>query len=169
MKIVPKIRCCDEKSACCKEAKRINLDFLYLDLSVCERCQSSSKNLDIAIDLLKPIINQLRYSIHIQKINVNTIELAHQYKFLSSPTIRINQIDIESDVAEDGCKSCGDLCGDSIDCRTFNYQNKQYHEPPVEMIIDEILKSIYQPKTIKEPENYQIPENLLKFYQNKNL
>ena len=164
MKIVPKIRCCDEKSTCCKEAKRINLD-----LSVCERCQSSSKNLDIAIDLLKPIINQLRYSIHIQKINVNTIELAHQYKFLSSPTIRINQIDIESDVAEDGCKSCGDLCGDSIDCRTFNYQNKQYHEPPVEMIIDEILKSIYQPKTIKEPENYQIPENLLKFYQNKNL
>ena len=52
MKIVPKIRCCDEKSALCKEAKRINLDFLYLDLSVCERCQSSSKNLDIAIDLL---------------------------------------------------------------------------------------------------------------------
>ena len=70
---------------------------------------------------------------------MNTIELAHQYKFLSSPIIRINQIDIESDVTEDDCKSCGDLCGDSIDCRTFNYQNKQYHEPPVEMIIDEFF------------------------------
>ena len=67
---------------------------------------------------------------------MNTEELALKYKFISSPTIRINQLDIEADVAEDNCKSCGELCGDSINCRTFTYQNIQYHEPPVEMIID---------------------------------
>ncbi len=169
MKIIPRIRCCDDKSDCCKEDITINLDFLYLDLSVCERCQGLNKNLDIAIDILNLILERLNYSIVVNRINVNTEELALKYKFISSPTIRINQLDIEADVAEDNCKSCGELCGDSINCRTFTYQNIQYHEPPVEMIIDEILKSIYQPKTKKESNHYQIPENLLKFYKNRSL
>lgn len=34
--IIPKVIFCDEKSKCCNEIKRFTLDFLYLDLSVCE-------------------------------------------------------------------------------------------------------------------------------------
>jgi hypothetical protein len=167
MKIVPKVRCCDEKSDCCKETKKIDVLFLYLDLKVCERCQGSDKNLDQALNIVQPVLKELGYELRIKKINVNTEALAKQYRFISSPTIRINNIDIQEDVQEDNCKSCGDLCGDSVDCRVFTYQNKQYHEPPVGMIIDQILKSIYTLQTIKEPVNYQVPENLLKFYRSK--
>lgn len=167
MKIIPKIRCCDENSNCCKKIKKIDIQFLFLDLNVCERCQGSDKNLDQAALLLRPILTELGYELNIEKININTEELAMAYQFLSSPTIRINRVDIEEDIQEDNCKSCGDLCGDSVDCRVFTYQNKQYHEPPVGLIIDQILKSIYIPQTVKEPVNYQVPENLLKFYRVK--
>jgi hypothetical protein len=167
MKIMPKVRCCDENSDCCREKKSIDIQFLYLDLNVCERCQGSDKNLDKALHILQPVLTEIGYELRVKKINVNTEALAKHYRFMSSPTIRINNIDIQEDVLEDNCKSCGDLCGDSVDCRVFTYQNKQYHEPPVGMIIDQILKSIYTPQTIKEPNNYQVPENLLKFYRIK--
>lgn len=165
MKIVPKIRCCDENGDCCKPTKKIEIEFLYLDLNVCERCQGSDKNIDKAINILHPVLKEIEYEIRVKKINVNTEALAKHYRFMSSPTIRINNVDIQEDVQEDNCKSCGDLCGDSVDCRVFTYQNKQYHEPPIGMIIDQILRSIYMPQPIKEPNNYQVPENLLKFYQ----
>lgn len=168
MKIVPKVRCCDEKSDCCKDRKSIVIEFLYLDLNVCERCQGSDKNLNQATQLIIPVLKELEYELRVKKININTEELARKYQFVSSPTIRINTIDIQEDIHEDNCMSCGDLCGDSVDCRVFTYQDKQYHEPPVGMIIDQILRSIYIPKIrVKEPNKYQIPENLLKFYRAK--
>jgi len=37
--------CCDSKS----KKKQLLIDFLYLDLSVCERCQGTDKNLEDAI------------------------------------------------------------------------------------------------------------------------
>jgi len=119
----------------------------------------------MAIELIKPILTKLGYILFIHKVNVNTVELAKQYRFLSSPTVRINQIDIELSVKEDNCKSCGDLCGYTVDCRVFTYNGKEYHEPPVEMIIDGILRSIYNPVKLKELDDYQVPENLLKFYK----
>lgn len=165
MKIIQKVRCCAEGSDCCKDEKKIEIEFLYLDLNVCERCQGSDKNLDDAIQLVKPVLSKLGYTLNIHKINVNTETLAIEHKFLSSPTIRINHIDIEVTVKEDNCQSCGDLCGDTVDCRVFTYDSKEYHEPPVEMIIDGILRSIYNPNKLKELD-YQVPENLLKFYRN---
>lgn len=167
MKIQLKPQCCSPESDCCKEKSQIDIEFLYLDLSICERCQGSDKNLDDAIALIKPVLDTMNYTLNVRKINVRTERLANHYHFLSSPTIRINHIDIEPTLNEDNCKSCGDLCGDTVDCRVFTYQNKQYHEPPVGMIIDQILKSIYTLQTIKEPVNYQVPENLLKFYRSK--
>lgn len=166
MKIVQKVSCCAEGSDCCKPIKKIEIDFLYLDLNVCERCQGSDKNLDEAIELIKPILTKLGFTLAIHKVNVNTMELAKKYRFLSSPTVRINQNDIELSVKEDNCKSCGDLCGDTVDCRVFTYDGKEYHEPPVEMIIDGILRSIYNPVKSKELDDYQVPDNLLKFYKN---
>ncbi|HET6784386.1 MAG TPA: DUF2703 domain-containing protein [Erysipelotrichaceae bacterium] len=166
MKIVQKVSCCAEGGDCCKPIKKIEIDFLYLDLNVCERCQGSDKNLDEAIELIKPILTKLGFTLAIHKVNVNTMELAKKYRFLSSPTVRINQNDIELSVKEDNCKSCGDLCGDTVDCRVFTYDGKEYHEPPVEMIIDGILRSIYNPVKLKELDDYQVPDNLLKFYKN---
>lgn len=170
MKIQLKVNCCDEGSDCCKEdnSKQITIDFLYLDLSVCERCQSSSQNLDEAMILLTPIFNKLGYKTKVNRINVNSEVLAKHYKFKSSPTIRVNNDDIELEVKEDNCKSCGELCGDMFDCRVFTYNGLEYHEPPVQMIIESILKNIYFPPHKKDSEHYDVPDNLLKFYRNVN-
>jgi hypothetical protein len=165
MKIVQKIVCCEDGTACCRPTKKLEIEFLYLDLDRCNRCQGTEKNLDNAINLIKPILLKLGYSLDIHKINVNTIECAKQYRFLSSPTIRINQIDIEPNLIEDTCKSCGEICGDTVNCRVFTYAGKKYHEPPVEMIIDGILRFIYHPTNVKELDDYQVPENLRIFFK----
>lgn len=102
----------------------------------------------------------------VNKINVNTEELAIKHKFVSSPTIRVNGCDIQTDVKETLCESCGDLCGDDVDCRVWVYEGNEYTVPPKGMIIESILKAIYGGKVglpVSEQE-YTLPENLKRFY-----
>ena len=95
-------------------------------------------------------------------------ELAYEYKFLSSPTIRINGKDIEIEVKESSCKECGDLCGDEVDCRVFTYDGKEYSQPPKEFIINAILREVYSDKTnegmTEEAVPYEVPDNLKNFF-----
>jgi O-phosphoseryl-tRNA(Cys) synthetase len=103
----------------------------------------------------------------INKINVNSEALAIKYKFVSSPTIRINGRDIQMEVKENSCKSCGDLCGDDVNCRVFIYQGNEYEIPPKAMVIEGILKEVYGVNQQKNEElelDYILPENLKKFY-----
>ncbi len=51
-----KVICCTEASDCCRpvqgdmaQRRKIEIDFLYLDLSVCTRCQGADNSLDEAI------------------------------------------------------------------------------------------------------------------------
>ncbi len=44
---------------------------------------------------------------------------------------------------ESKCESCGDLCGDDVDCRIWLYQGKEYTSPPPAMIVDAILREVY--------------------------
>lgn len=117
------------------------------------------------------VLKAASYEILINKINIDSKESAIKYKFISSPTIRINGRDIDINTKESDCKDCGDICGDSIDCRVWTYENKEYTEPPKAMIINAILKEIYNDK-IKETneikEEYVFPENLEKFFKLNN-
>jgi O-phosphoseryl-tRNA(Cys) synthetase len=71
------------------------------------------------------------------------------------------------EVKESLCESCGDLCGDDVDCRVWVYQGNEYSVPPKAMIIEAILKEVYggshHIRPAAEPE-YVIPENLRHFY-----
>lgn len=102
----------------------------------------------------------------VNKINVNTAELAQKYEFFSSPTIRINGQDIQLEVKESLCESCGDLCGDQVDCRVWVYQGREYNVPPKGMIIEAILKAVYggQPPAETSSVPYVMPDNLKNFY-----
>lgn len=82
---------------------------------------------------------------------------------MSSPTIRVNGRDIALEVKESSCKECGDLCGDSVDCRVWVQDGIEYTELPKSMIINAILKEVYNghssiPLT---NEKYEIPQNLI--------
>lgn len=161
---------CSCDSGCCQpiqEKKKLIIDFLYLDLSVCERCQGAETNLDKAINQVSAVLSAAGFDILVNKINIDTKELAIKYKFLSSPTIRINENDIELDVKESTCKECGDLCGDNVDCRVWVYKGFEYTEPPETMIVNAILKSIYTEQKIDDSnkKEYTLPKNLQIFFE----
>lgn len=168
--------CCDGEPGCCtpavspiimeKPARKITIDFLYLDLSVCTRCQGAGTSLDDALAEVAGVLAATGVEAAVNKVNVNTAALAEQYQFISSPAIRIDGRDIQLDVRESLCESCGDLCGDQVDCRVWVYQGQEYTVPPKGMIIEAILKAVYggQPSAGNEPGAYVMPDNLRNFY-----
>ncbi len=164
--------CCSCGSGCCgseQEKKQLYIDFLYLDLSVCERCQGTENNLDEAIEEVSGVLKAAGFEIVANKVNIMTKELAMQHKFLSSPTIRINGNDIELEVKESSCKECGDLCGDNVDCRVWTYDGIEYTEPPKAMFVNAILKEVYgSRKTEAKRELYVVPDNLEIFFDGLN-
>lgn len=146
--------------------RQITIDFLYLDLSVCTRCQGTDAVLDEALAEVSNVLQATGAEVVLNKINVNSEELAIAYKFKSSPTIRINGHDIQMEAKESLCESCGDLCGDEVDCRVWVYQGKEYTVPPKGMIIEAILKEVYgENRGHNDTEQeYVVPENLKRFY-----
>jgi O-phosphoseryl-tRNA(Cys) synthetase len=167
--------CCSCGPSCCDAQKGIDIkkrciiiDFLYLDLSVCTRCQGTDNSLDEALAEVSKVLEATGVEVIVNKINVITEELAIQHKFASSPTIRVNGSDIQMDVKESLCESCGDLCGDEVDCRVWVYQGQEYTVPPKAMIVEAILKEIYGGEGNKKAETpYSLPQNLKNFYEAK--
>ena len=160
---------CSCRGDCCPQKqvdKKIDIDFLYLDLDTCKRCQGAESNLDQAINEVSAVLTSAGYEVSVNKVNISSPELAIKYEFLSSPTIRINGNDISLDVTETSCKDCGDICGDSVDCRSWIYEGIEHPEPPKEMLVNAILKEVYgmhseSPKSKKE---YVLPDNLRAFF-----
>lgn len=152
--------CCDSGAD-----KKVVIDFLYLDLSVCCRCQGTDAVLAEAIEDVSTVLQSAGVEVLVNKINIVNEELAREYKFVSSPTIRVNGRDIQPRVQENSCESCGDLCGDSVDCRVWVYQGQKYTEPPKAMIVEAILREVYGPGGCEvEDVEYVIPDNLKQFF-----
>jgi hypothetical protein len=157
--------CCDVPKDTKTENKRMIIDFLFLDLSVCTRCQGTDQSLDDALMDVSKVLEATGVEVLVNKVNVLSEEQAKEYQFVSSPTIRVNGRDIQMEAKEDLCESCGDLCGDEVDCRLWYYQGKEYTSPPKAMIIEAILKEVYGGNTKnEESQEYIMPENLKNFY-----
>lgn len=143
--------------------KNLKIDFLYLDLNTCDRCIATDDTLNEALTELSEVLQTLGYEPTVNKVNITTRELADQYRFISSPTIRVNGQDICGQVTENNCGCCGDLCGDTVDCRTFTYENRTYEQPPKALLMDGILRVIYGQHSQNDTA-YTLPENLERFY-----
>ena len=143
-------------------------DFLYLDTAVCGRCQDTEKALDEAVSSVAVILNAAGYEVKVNKVNISTRELAIEYQFISSPTIRVNGNDIAVELRESLCEDCGTLCEDNVDCRVWVYNGVEYTSPPKELIVDAILREVYNAGQ-HEPESkaYQLPENLETYFTAK--
>jgi hypothetical protein len=145
------------------DEKTLDIDFLYLDLTTCERCQSTDSSLKEALNVLSGVFDTLGYAVNVNEVNITSRELAEQYRFVSSPTIRVNGVDICTEIVESDCADCGDLCGDNVDCRVFTYEGKEYEQPPDAMIVDGILRVLYG-NVAKSDAPYTLPDNLAKFF-----
>lgn len=147
--------------------KNLAIEFLYLDLSTCERCQGANTVIDESIADIKNILNEIGYSVSLTKTHVQNEQSAKDYAFFSSPTIRINGKDIILENKESNCSSCGDYCGTEVDCRDWKWNGKTYDSPPKGMIINAILKAIYDKNFGQSPnfKDYKVPENIKKFFE----
>lgn len=143
---------------CCEDTeKSLNIDFLYVDLSECDRCQSSDEILDRALrDLREQIHRNGISSITINKRKITSDEEAERHDMIRSPTLRIDGTDIEGilnedyEVKDDYCPSCEDVAGPECyevtgggnECRVFDYKGETYETIPEDMIKEAIRKTV---------------------------
>ena len=105
--------------------------------------------------------------VEVRKVHIRSAAEARAWRFVSSPTVRINGVDIAVELRESSCGSeaCVDGCGDHIDCRVWVFGGREYTEPPVELIVDAILRQVYgQPSAPVEDRPYELPDNLQRFF-----
>lgn len=150
--------------------KKAIIEYLYLDLKQCDRCKGTNTVLDEVVETLTPALQLAGYEIDREKTEMANPELATEYRFLSSPTIRVNGKDICLSVEENDCGCCSDIAGTNIDCRVFRYNGETYEVPPKEMLANGILHSLFSSNPADDSDSeYIMPENLIKFYENINI
>lgn len=155
--------CCGAKT---ESGKKLSIEYLYLDLNTCERCVGTDAVLDEVVEVLRPALELAGYEVDYQKHEMETAQMAEQYHFISSPTIRVNGRDIFGEVYESECDCCSDIAGTDVDCRVFQYQGETYTVPTKEMLASAILSHLdSQPAC--SCETYVLPENLKRFYDGK--
>lgn len=158
-----------EKSTCsCGSLKKVIIEYLYLDQEVCDRCIDTEEILKEAIDNVSEELEKKGFEVIYRKTQIENQLMATKFRFVSSPTIRINGYDIFSTVYENECGCCSSIASESVKCRAYEYEGEVYDVPTVEMVSESILKQIESCCDIKRVENkYVIPENLLTFFEGK--
>lgn len=151
-----------------KTVKVVKVEYLYLDLKSCDRCIGTDNVLDDVMIVLTPAFKIAGYEVVYNKVEMINEELASEYRFVSSPTIRVNGQDICQSVAENNCGCCSDISGADVDCRVFEYEGEKYEVPPEEMIASSILLAVFGHSGKADPgEQYDLPVNLKEFYKGK--
>ncbi len=148
--------------------KKIVVEYLYLDLESCDRCVGTDNVLDEVMVTLTPALSLAGFEIEYNKIEMKTAEIAKQYRFISSPTIRVNGQDICQSVVENSCGCCSEISGTDVNCRVFEYNGEPYEVPPKEIIAEAILNAVFgQVETGCSCVEYELPENLKEFFEGK--
>jgi hypothetical protein len=145
--------------------KEIDIEFLYLDLNVCEQCRGSESNLEEALADVSLLLEKTGVAVNLKKIHVESFEQALALGFISSPTIRINGRDAAFEVRENYCSSCSALSGDETYCRVWNFQGEEFSTAPKSLVIEAILREIYGAGK-KEPEPAVSAEQIRKSHDN---
>jgi NAD-dependent dihydropyrimidine dehydrogenase PreA subunit/glutaredoxin len=149
--------------------KIVLVEYLYLDLKSCDRCIGADAVLDEVMLFLAPVLLLAGYHVEYKKREMQTAETAAQYRFRSSPTIRVNGRDIGGPIEENRCGCCSAISGTDVACRLFSYQGESFEVPPKEMLAEGILRAVFGPAENKCDcgGEYRLPENLRAFYAGK--
>src|SRR5687768_16789804 len=84
----------------------IVLELLYLDLETCEPCRGASSNVDDAVAAVREQVEAAGRSLEVCEIHVTSRAQADDLGFVSSPTVRVNGVDLELGVQEASCGTC---------------------------------------------------------------
>ncbi|MBN2557994.1 MAG: DUF2703 domain-containing protein [Clostridia bacterium] len=144
---------------------QVGIDFLYLDLDTCGRCMETESNLDDAVSELTLPLMSMGYGLTVNKVNIASEDLAEKYRFESSPTIRVNGMDILGEVKENICGDCSQISNNATKCRVFEYKGKDFEQPPKAMIMEGILGCLFSGGGMQAPKEYTVPENIRDFFK----
>ena len=153
--------------------KVLDVELLVIDLTTCARCVPTGDQLQQAVRLLEPAARALGIELRCRQIVIQTPQEAKQNALLSSPTIRLNGRDIEQDIRESLCESCGELTDNNtmVDCREWHYRGKVYSAAPLPLLVEAIMAAmlkIDEPPVVPQPLEV-LPENLERYFANKKL
>ena len=141
-------RCCSSS----ENEKVVVIEYLYLDLNTCESCAQTEEVLESVLDELRHAFKIAGYDLEYHKVLIETAEMATAYRFLSSPTIRVNGRDIWNFVKVNNCG-----CSENIDGTQL-----------AEMFAEEIIKWALIPKLPSFLlDEYVLPDDLKKFFDGK--
>jgi hypothetical protein len=135
-----------DEGCCSCNSKKVLVEYLYLDLKTCDRCIGTDAVLEGVLKEINPALSCAGYEVEFKKMEISSKEMAEEFRFLSSPTIRVNGMDICESVAENSCGCCSDISGTDVECRVFQYDGEDYEVPPKEMLASSILSAVFAPK-----------------------
>ena len=148
------------------------IEFLYLDLSTCQRCRGTDEVLSQALELSSPALEAMGLAAEIRKVHVQSEDQAIEEDFVASPTIRVNGVDIHPEILLNSCKDCGDLCGcaEGVDCRVWRYRGEEFTEPPVSLVVEAIMAAAVGRRTPgtsgTAPVSERARKNMQKYFAN---
>lgn len=157
-----------------EQKRQLNINYLYIDLSTCNRCLDTDTALYEAIRDTSQILKASGIELTQTKTLVDTEEQCAELGFLTSPTIRINGRDIQENFQESVCESnCGVVEEGGVLCREWTYKGKVHITAPKAMIVEAILKEVYGGEQEPLPEDAyrmpieKLPENLRNWFAAK--
>ena len=146
---------------------RVAIDFLYLDLSECDRCQGTNEQLESALPIITQTLEASGFAVELRKIHVQSAQQAAALGFAVSPTIRVNNRDIQFNWRETPCAPCSKGCASEVSCREWEYGGQWHEIPPKELMIRSILREVYGQAASAAPEaqgTTEVSENLKRFF-----
>jgi hypothetical protein len=148
----------------------IAIDFMYIDLEVCDRCRGTDANLEAALAEVSAVLKGAGREPIVRRTLVESEEQARALGFVSSPTLRVNGRDIALEFRQSRCESCESCsCNGTVECRVWVWQGQEYTEAPQAMIVDAILQEVYgglAPQAVPAAQ-VEVPENLQRFFAGK--
>ncbi|MDO4502817.1 MAG: DUF2703 domain-containing protein [Coriobacteriia bacterium] len=162
--------CCDPEATVddpnLERKETVIIDYLYLDQSVCDRCQGTDTRVFAAVDILRPIMDMAGYNLVVNRVEIENEYLAQRFEFASSPTVRVNGVDICPEIIENECDCCRTLSSYDVFCRQFDFNGKLYEVPPTAYVVKRILEIVFKgEKPSYEP--FEMPENIRGFLREK--
>jgi hypothetical protein len=154
--------------------RQLQIEFLFLDLDTCTRCRATDQSLLEAIERTRPALDAAGVTVSVTKTLVATQAQARELRFVSSPTIRIDGVDIAGELVESACDTCSEACAcdGGVDCRDWIWQGEPSTQPPLGLLVQAIMRHAVgagpgaatptQPEPSPEPS--KVPNNLRQYF-----
>lgn len=151
------------------DRQHIKIEYLYLDDRVCSRCMETKEILASALAKLKTVLSEAGYAFDVETIWIDSPEKAKRHRLRSSPTIRVNGVDLSPDVVESDCPDCGTLCHTAMTCRAWTDERGVASVPTVGLLMRLILQSVFSETKQDENGPYEMPDPIRRFFAGRDV